>query len=202
MPVPLIKVCGITNLEDAIYSSDHGADIIGVVLADESPRKGNSKLVSQLASRGMQVAGVYTNMDNIRSEASDESYIQLHFQHGPNEIKFVRESLGKKVISVVFPEKDRNYLNTASGYLEYGADMVLVDFGKGISFAEESGIPDFSGRKIGIAGKLYSDNIDMALKFKPYFIDLSSRLEKSPGSKDHARIRKFMEVFNSETAAL
>lgn len=195
-------MCGMTNIEDAVYSSNLGADIIGVVMAENSPRKGSSSLIRQIASRNIVVAGVYTNMKAVIDNVSDETYVQLHFQHGEKEIEFVREELGKKTISVVFPGQESDYSVKADNLLVHGTDMVLVDFGSDISIAEKIGIRDFNGKRVGVAGRIYSDNIETALKFNPYFIDLSSRLESRPGKKDQVRIKKFMEVFKSETAPL
>lgn len=202
MTIPKIKICGLTNMEDADFASQMGADILGVVLAENSPRRGTASLVRQLASRGFRVAGVYTSIDSIIEHISDETYVQIHFPHGESEIDFVKNKLRKKVISVIFPERETDFPKKAENLLKSGADMVLVDFGTVISVADENRIPDFSGKTIGVAGKIYIDNIRTALRFNPGFIDLSSRLEKYPGKKDHDRIRTFMEAFNSESATV
>lgn len=202
MPTPMIKICGLTNVEDAVYSSEMGADILGVVMARSSPRMGNADLIRQLAARNYEVAGVYTDLESVKKEADLESYIQLHFPHGPEEIQFVREQLGKKVISVVLPDSETNIEKRVSSYLKNGADLVLIDFGREVTEEDAAEITDLSGSRVGVAGKISVKNVEAALKFKPYFIDLSSRLEKSPGVKDHGKIREFMEVFRTEAAAL
>lgn len=200
--IPEIKICGITNLEDAEASSSAGASIIGVVLSDRSPRKGTHELVGELSSSGFQVAGVYTDMDSVKNGATDEDYIQLHFLHGPDEIEYVHDRLGKKTISVVFPAENRNFLVEAQNKLLAGTDLVLADFGRSITGNDCRSIPNLSGRKIGLAGKISLENLQEVIKPNPYFLDLSSRLEAYPGKKDHEKVRKFMEVLRNEISAL
>lgn len=198
--VPEIKICGITNTDDAEMAFSAGASILGVVLSDRSPRKGTPELVRLLSSTGYSVAGVYTEMKTVKLFSTDEDYIQLHFKHGRNEIDFVHDHLGKKTISVVFPEG--NFLDVAKEKLEEGTDLVLVDFGRDITEIVPEVIPDLNGYKIGLAGRISADNLPTVVKHNPYFIDLSSKLEKYPGKKDHESVKKFMEVFRNETSAL
>lgn len=199
---PEIKICGITNLEDAEVASSSGASILGVVLAERSPRKGTPELVEELSSFGYHVAGVYTDLDSIKKEATDEEYIQLHFLHGSDEIEYVHGKLGKKTISVVFPEENKNYLVEARDKLLAGTDLVLADFGRSITEKDCREIPDLKGNRIGLAGKISIDNLQVAMSPNPYFLDLSSRLEAYPGKKDHEKVRRFMEVFRNEISAL
>ncbi len=199
---PEVKICGITNLEDAEVASSSGASIIGVVLSDRSPRKGTPALIGELSRHGYNVAGVYTDMDSLKREATDEDYIQLHFLHGSDEIEYVHDQLGKKTISVVFPGKSENFLVEAQDKLHDGTDMVLADFGRCITGKDCRVMPDLKGYRIGLAGKISIDNLQEVVKPNPYFLDLSSRLEAYPGKKDHEKVRKFMEVLRNEISAL
>ena len=196
--VPEIKICGITNLEDAGVASSSGASILGVVLSDRSPRKGTPALVGKLSSCGYKVAGVYTDMDSVKKEATDEEYIQLHFLHGSSEIEYVHDQLGKKTISVVFPGKNENFILEAQDRLLEGTEMVLVDFGRGITGNDCSKMPDLRGQKIGLAGRISIENLHEVVNKNPFFLDLSSMLEAYPGKKDHENVRKFMELLRNE----
>lgn len=200
--VPEIKICGITNLEDAEVASSSGASIIGVVLSDRSPRKGTPALVGELSSSGFHVAGVYTDMESVKNEATDEEYIQLHFLHGSDEIQYVHDKLGKKTISVVFPGENKKFLLEAKAKLNDGTDLVLADFGRSITGKDCRAIPDLKGHRIGLAGKISIDNLQEVIRPNPYFLDLSSRIEAYPGKKDHEKLRKFMEVLRNEISAL
>ena len=192
-----IKICGITSLKDAEYASSAGATLIGVVLSELSQRKGTHEIVDELSSHGHTVVGVYTDFESVRTTSSLEDYIQLHFPHGGDEIRFVHEKLGKKVISVVFPGNGNSILNGSMDKLRSDADLVLVDYGREITTEDMKNVPDLSGLKIGLAGKISPSNIREVLKANPFFVDLSSSLEISPGKKDHSKIEYFMEVFRT-----
>ncbi len=193
--VPLIKVCGLTNLEDAFIAKSAGVSIIGVILSDLSPRKGTPELVRKLSANGFKVAGVYTDLETAKQSSSFEDYIQLHFQHGKSEIDLVHNELGKRAISVVFPQKNEEFLKESHEKLSNGSDLVLIDYGREITEEDLDALPNFSEKKIGLAGKISIENIDQILKVNPFFIDLSSKLEEYPGKKDHRKIEQFMEVF-------
>lgn len=196
--VPEIKICGITNEEDARYAASSGASILGVILSNRSPRKGTVELVRELSVSGYSIAGVYTDFESVRKESSLEDFIQLHFVHGIDEIKFVRNELGKKVISVIFPEKDTDFMEDADEKLKNGADLVLLEYGREINSSDIEGLPDLTGKKIGLAGKISETNLSTVMRANPFFIDLSSKLEEYPGKKDHGKIKSFMEVFRLE----
>ncbi len=193
--LPEIKICGITDPEDADYAVSNGATFIGVVLSELSPRRGSPAIVQELTLKGYRVAGVYTDFEAVMTKSSLEDYIQLHFPHGVDEIHFVHQKLGKKVISVVFPDDKNDILKDCFEKLGAGADLVLVDYGREINSTDVKKLQDLSGFKIGLAGKISTDNIREVLKANPYFVDLSSSLETSPGRKDRSKIENFMEVF-------
>lgn len=199
--IPKIKICGLTNLDDAEFSADAGAVLLGVVLSDKSPRKGNQELVKELSRKGYPVVGVYTEIETVEKLSSQEDFIQLHFPHNKSEIDFVH-GLKKKTISVVFPDKNPHFMKEATEYLEMGTDLVLIDFGREIVSADTETLSGIRERKIGLAGKISLENLPLVVELEPYFIDLSSKLEKYPGKKDHEKIRRFMEVFRNETAAV
>lgn len=200
--LPEVKMCGMTNLEDAEFALSQGASIVGVVLSDQSPRKGTPELVGSLSKKGYSVAGVYTEMSSVVENSTSEEYIQLHFSHGKEEIELVHDKLHKKVISVVFPQKSANLMKTMDQLLDYGSDLVLVDFGREITSEDIPLLSGISGKRIGIAGKLWLETLPVVVSLNPYFLDLSSRLEVYPGKKDHHKIAQFMEVLKHETAAV
>lgn len=199
----MVKICGLTSLEDAEYSMSAGADILGVVMSDLSPRKGSARLISDIATGlGADVAGVYTDFDTVIEEAGDETYIQLHFPHGKEQIDYVKGNMGKKVISVLLPGGESDLFHRSAQKLDDGADLVLIDFGADIWSSPPIQPSDIGGMKIGLAGKLSEKNVRQALDLNPYFIDLSSGLEESPGVKSREKIRRFMEVVKAEKTAI
>lgn len=200
--IPEIKICGITDPEDAYFASSLGASIIGVVLSEQSPRKGTPDLVRELAGKGFHVAAVYTDLNSVRVHSTDEEYVQIHFPHGKEAISYVKEVLEKRTISVVFPTGNTHFMEDAEARLKMGADLVLLDFGKDISSSDIGVLPDLKNKRIGLAGKISAENLATALKANPFFIDLSSRLEVYPGKKDHEKVKSFMEAVKLEATAL
>lgn len=201
MRKPLVKVCGLTTVEDALFASGHGADILGVVRSSRSPRKGTADTINELSDMGLQVAGIYTDMETAMNSGSREQYIQLHFQHGKDEISSVRKEMGRKAISVVFAYKESDPLGSALEKIRSGADLVLLEYGSR-GFAAGTGIlPEMGPYPIGVAGRVSTGNLRMLLGASPYFIDVSSSLEQYPGKKDRMKIVEFMEAVRYEPAA-
>ena len=200
MHEPIVKICGITNTEDAIFSLEHGADIIGIVRSDKSPRKGSESLVNEISSMGATVAGVYTEMENVMAIHSRESYVQLHFQHGADEINYVKEELGRKVISVVFAQEESSPLSAGLEKIKLGADLVLLEYGRKALDFTMARVTNMRNFPIGIAGGVSVSNLRKLLLYSPYFVDVSSSLEDTPGRKSHKKIIEFMEVIRSEGA--
>ncbi len=198
----MVKICGITNVEDGLYSVEKGADILGVVRSEKSPRKGTPELIDKLSSLGAQVAGVYTEMESVRNITSNEDYVQLHFPHGNDEITFVKEKLERKVISVVFAYGGKSPLEAALEKIGQGADLVLLEYGKKGWISHSKKIPAIGKRPIGIAGRVSLEDLRELMGYSPHFIDVSSSLEQYPGKKDHAKVREFMEVLRTEEATV
>ncbi len=202
MHEPRVKICGITNTDDAVYSLEQGADIIGVIRSDLSPRKGSENLINEISSLGATVAGVYTEMENVRAIKSKEAYVQLHFPHGEEEINYVKEELGRKVISVVFANEEISPLNAGLEKVKLGADMVLLEYGRSAWDSVIEKVSDMKNLPIGVAGRVTASNLRKLLKYSPYFVDVSSSLEVIPGRKNHKKIHEFMEVIRSEGATV
>lgn len=197
-----MKICGITNVEDAIYSMEQGADFIGVVRSDKSPRKGTADLVNALSSLGMTVAGVYTEFDSVMNLSSMETFVQLHFPHGGAEISYVKEELGRKVISVVFANEEKSPIEAAMEKIRQGADLALLEYGGEGWASRLVKIPEIGRSHFGIAGRVSSGNLGILIRSSPYFIDVSSSLEEAPGKKSHSKIKQFMEVLRTEAATV
>ena len=183
-----------------MYAKAQGAHIIGVVRSDNSPRKGSAGLIDELSTLGLVVAGVYTEVESVKKIESQETYVQLHFPHGIHEISYVKEELGRKVISVVFAHNELSPIDAAMEKISQGADLVLLEYGKEGWAAYNHKIPELYGYPIGVAGKVSKENLGGLVRYSPYFIDISSSLEDAPGKKSHSKIKQFMEVLHAETA--
>lgn len=188
-----IKICGVTQLEDAVFAHEQGAEIIGVVLAPQSPRRGTQEVIGKISREGIRTAAVYVDMGAALNEESNEEFAQLHFDSTPDQVDQIRQT-GRKVISVMDVSHGISHerMNDASRI----SDLLLLENRKGIS-----GTLDREKLKLeknmGLAGGIGVHNIRDVLKMKPGFVDLSSSLESSPGRKDMDKIRHFFQEVNN-----
>jgi len=193
-----IKICGITNLKDALLASDSGADAIGFIFA-ESPRKIKPELARKIISSlppFLVKVGVFVDekIDMVRTVYSycGLSFVQLHGDEDQNYIN----ALSLPVIKA-FKVKDRQILNHIS---EYRGNYFLLDAfdenhaggtGKNFDWSISRKAKKFG--KVILSGGLNQKNVKLALeKVRPYAVDVCSGVEASPGKKDPKKIRRFI----------
>jgi len=196
-----VKVCGITNPEDAREAATAGAAAIGLIFA-ESPRKVGIEEAREVAAalpEGVLKVGVFVNAgpDEVVRIAREVGldYVQLHGDEGPEDVTAARGS-GVKVIKAL-RVRDAADLAEIDGY---GADLYLLDAysekargGTGTRF--DWGLAkSLKGRaNILISGGLGPENVSDAVSyFEPWGVDASSSLESAPGKKDRNRVRRFV----------
>lgn len=194
----IIKICGITNLEDARMAAECGADMLGFVFA-ESPRtispQEAARIIRDLPEAILKV-GVFvdeneTNVEEIAG-ACDFDYVQLHGSETPEYVRRITVPVIK-----AFSVRDRDVLTRIP---EYGLSTFILDSydphragGSGMVFdwniaAEATNL----GRMI-LAGGLNAENVAQAIRVaRPYGVDVSSGVEVSPGRKDIDKIKRFV----------
>lgn len=193
----LVKICGITNLTDALLAAEMGADAIGFVFYEgskrfiscENARGIICKLPPFLIKCGVFVderwerimeSRDYCKLDRVQVYAGDRSLCG-NFEPGITIMAFRirdKKDVEKAQKSESFPLLD-SYHEKMHG-------------GSGVKFNWEL-LADF-GRPFMLAGGINSENIDMALKLNPYAIDIASGVESAPGKKDP---EKMAEIFKS-----
>ncbi|SMD30757.1 phosphoribosylanthranilate isomerase [Picrophilus oshimae] len=180
-----IKICGITNIEDALLAHKLGADLLGVILDNNVKRHGTRELIDEMKSYNLNVVGVYTSMP----ESIEDDFVQLHFPHGYKEILDVK-STGASVISVIDMNSEQ-YDKKYHEYINAGSDFILFEDRSGII----KRLPELLNyKKIGIAGKISPENVSIASSFNPELIDASSGLELYTGKKSPERLKMFFEA--------
>ena len=186
-----IKICGITNEEDADYSLKMGADILGVILDFNVKRHGTEELIRKIKKKhpDAMLTGVYTSMPYV---VGREDYIQLHFRHSPEDIQYVKNTLHKKVISVMDFHQE-NIKEMLKLYLDAGADYVLLEDRNGI-IERRYQLRELPMNRIGIAGKIDSKNLKSLLQLNPDLIDVSSSLEEIIGKKSFKKMDEFFNI--------
>jgi len=199
-----VKICGITNLEDALMASSQGADAVGFIFCKRSPRyiseQSAKKIIYHLDPFLVKV-GVFLNEERRRvldvGSYLDLDVLQFHGDEAPSYCNFFRPKF--KVIKAFFPE-DKPLVSKLA---KYNIDGFLFDIkydkkvkgSKELSPAILKEVSAFvkKGKKVIIAGGLNLENIDKIKKIKPYAVDVASGVEKFVGKKDERLIREFIK---------
>jgi indole-3-glycerol phosphate synthase / phosphoribosylanthranilate isomerase len=165
---PLVKVCGLTRQEDVDVAVEAGADLLGFILADQSPRR--AAAVLDVPNTAMSVAVFVAD-----TEETQADLVQFYPDDGgtvrSREAMLLRE--GRQVARVLdqpWQEHDPVHWSVAAAT---------------------------EGRVV-LAGGLGPENVrDAIAAVRPWAVDASSSLETEPGVKDHARVRAFVEAARS-----
>jgi len=197
-----VKICGITNIEDALFCADNGADALGFVFYEKSKRyisfEDAKDIVDKLPSFIMKV-GVFVNEDaevvNKKAEYVGLNAVQLHGDEEPSYLNKIHHP----VINAfrVGDEFDWSLID------QYKNCNILLDSyskdlygGTGKTF-EWRIIPERYRTKIILSGGVSIENLEQIFtEIKPAAIDVLSSLEKSPGKKDHKKVKEFLAELN------
>ncbi|MBI3788103.1 MAG: phosphoribosylanthranilate isomerase [Ignavibacteriales bacterium] len=194
-----VKICGITNLEDAQHAVRCKADAVGFIFHEESPRfiphNRAAEIVKKLPEHVSKI-GVFVNADRkfIHEVVShvNLSAVQLYGNEGPDDLVNYEASVIK-----VFRVKDDFDVEVMRNYI---VDAFLLDThkegmmgGTGKTFNWNLAVAAKEYGKIILSGGLTPDNIEEAIRFvQPYGVDVSSGVEASPGKKDSQKVREFI----------
>jgi indole-3-glycerol phosphate synthase/phosphoribosylanthranilate isomerase len=162
---PLVKVCGLTRQDDVDVAVDAGADLLGFILAEGSPRR--APAVLEVPDDRLSVA---VFVGEPRDAGAD--LVQLYRAEAGRvrgrEAELLRDGEPvARVIDLPWDEDDPLHLRRAAG----------------------------AEGRVMLAGKLGPDNVREAVRVvRPWAVDAASRLERRPGVKDHAKVRAFVEA--------
>lgn len=203
VPVVFVKICGITNEEDALLAVALGADAVGFVFAP-SPRQVAIQRVYDITRRlpaEILTVGVFRDEHPDRViEIVDKSGVkaaQLHGHESPEQVAQVMKSVRTVIKAVTAGTVDASRANV------YPTDLILVDApapGSGQVF-DWSLLGDVPvGPRLILAGGLTPENVANGIRAaRPWGVDVSSGVEKSPGHKDPVKLRRFIaEVRENE----
>ena len=193
-----VKICGITNLEDALIAIDAGADALGFVFYEKSPRFISPKKAKEIIKElppFIERVGLFVNETKKNIEEiyryTDISLAQLHFDVDEDFLK----SFNIKVLPVIRAKKKedilkfKNYYRLVDAYVdEYG--------GSGKRVAVEW-FEDIDCSKIILAGGLNPKNIEEIKKYGFYGVDVSSGVEAYKGKKDPNKVIEFIKKAKS-----
>jgi len=200
MLIVKVKICGITNYEDAVAAMDMGADLLGFNFYPESPRFVTPQKAADIISKlpgFMDTVGVFVNASIEKIHETKEfcllDWVQLH---GDEDPQFCRSLLSHNVRTMkAIRVKDQKDIERANNFF---TDAILLDAfdparygGTGLTF--DWNIIGHIGKRVFLAGGINPDNAAAAVKLGVYGIDVCSGIEAEPGKKDHKKMKKLFE---------
>ena len=220
-----VKICGLTNLEDALCAAQAGADMLGFIFTSKSARFVTRAHVSSIIhgvredcrSRGTGVpkfVGVFVdeNANVIEStlDAVGLDYAQLH---GSESLEVLRH-FSRRVFKAVRPRPDEEIISATQieAFASLGVDggpSLLIDAYTPDAYGGTGQRADWTyasavARRVDglmLAGGLNPDNVAAAIKaVHPWGVDVSSGVEAQPGRKDHAKVRSFVTAVREQKA--
>ena len=198
-----VKICGITNIEDAMAAVEAGADLIGFVFA-ESPRKVDPETARRI--RGEIPSRIITV--GVFADHSEEEVVRVMSSAG---LAIVQAHGNMTISDSRFPwEVTRSLRVKSAEDIQQATHDPLFDIcwailldthvegkmgGTGTTFDWDLAVQAHSlGKPIILAGGLTPDNVEeAACKVRPYAVDVCTGVEASPGKKNHDKIKEFIQ---------
>jgi phosphoribosylanthranilate isomerase len=203
--VTKVKICGITNLEDAKLAVQFGADMLGFNFYEKSPRyiatDAARNIIEKIGNKALPV-GVFVNEENGRlnriTRDSDVKAVQFHGDETESAVELVRKTLGLEVIKALRFRDGLSPHPTAFGDVSFLVDGYSHDvYGGSGTVADWDAARNLvkHGYRIYLAGGLNPENVADAIKHvRPYAVDVASGVESSPGKKDPAKLAAFIKA--------
>jgi phosphoribosylanthranilate isomerase len=197
-----VKICGISNVEDAIVAAEAGADALGFIFYEQSPRyvpiEKAAMVVRDLPPLIVKV-GVFVNApEEVVLRAISDCGLNLLQFHGSESPEYCLQ-FGLMSMKA-FQMRDGQSLSQLT---DFKTDAWLLDAysssklgGTGEKFNWDLAVEARKlGRPIFLAGGLTPENVAEAVRqVQPYAVDVSSGVEASPGKKDHAKVKAFIHA--------
>jgi len=200
MLIVKVKICGITNYDDAAAAMDMGADLLGFNFFSKSPRFVTPEKAADIVNKlpaFIDTAGIFVNVsiDQIREtmDSCPLDWIQLHGEETP---EFCRSLMSNSVKTMkAIRVKDQADVERADAFF---TDAVLLDAfhpdkygGTGAAF--DWNVIGHIGKRVFLAGGINPDNAAAAVDLGVYGIDVCSGIEAEPGKKDHKKMKKLFD---------
>lgn len=203
-----VKICGITRLDDALGAVEAGAEALGFMFYEPSPRNVSVNVTADIIRRlppFVAKVGVFVNAtEKAVLETISLSGIDTLQFHGDETPEFCRKFSPLKVYKAFRIQG----LESLRALPAYETDAWLLDGfmpdkpgGAGAKFNWDLAVEAQKlGRPIILAGGLTPENVaDAVRKVQPYAVDVSSGVESAPGKKDRARMQRFIAAAKAVT---
>lgn len=204
-----VKVCGITNIQDALKAVELGADLLGFNFYPPSPRYVQPEKARTILSevpRGIENVALFVNEPKERvhevlgyglSEGGRQAFSGLQF-HGEESAAYCG-GWGLKIIKA-FRVRDRQSLAGIEGF---PADFYLLDswapgYGGSGAVFPWNWLEGLKGDRLILAGGLDAHNVVEAIRLvQPYGVDVCTGVEARPGIKDYEKLKEFISAAKS-----
>ena len=203
--MPKIKICGITNSEDAMVAVSAGADAVGFVFYRKSPRYIEPTLARQIIMNLPPLVtpvGVFVNEDRqVVRNLMDDCGLAFAQLHG-NETATYCQELGRPILKALRVKDRSAFLALAEYRGRAGVRGFVLDAFSDQAYGGTGQVIDWAlaaeaakAANILLAGGLTPDNVGKAIQaVQPYGVDVSSGVEREPGKKDHEKVRAFIRA--------
>ena len=195
---PILKICGMTRVGDALHAVREGATAIGFVFWKGSPRYIEPERAGEIAAAlpaTVTTVGVFVNepVDAIRETArvAGLRMVQLHGEETPAYMEQIDQPVMRAVTLDTMVETtktwpaDTTLLLDSTDPSRRGAGRAAVDWPRAAAVTR--------GRRVVLAGGLTPDNIEEAIvTVRPIGVDVSSGVESAPGVKDLDKVARFL----------
>ncbi|MGD1076590.1 MAG: phosphoribosylanthranilate isomerase [Thermodesulfovibrionales bacterium] len=194
-----VKICGITNIDDALAAVEFGADALGFVFYEGSPRHVSPEeaknIIRKLPPFVISVGVFVDESRNVLEKTVREvplNVVQLHGNEPPQAC-----TMTERVIKAIRVKE----LSDLEPLKRYQVSAFLLDTyapeslgGTGQIFNWDIAVEAKRCGTIILAGGLHPDNVAKAVqRVRPYAVDVSSGIEQKKGKKDHTKMKLFIE---------
>ena len=200
MLIVKVKICGITNYQDALAAMDMGADLLGFNFYPKSPRYITPEKAEEIINKlpgFIDIAGVFVNatIEKINDTVNicQLDWIQLHGDEDPEFCRLF-QSHNVKIMKAI-RVKNQTDIDNAEIFF---TDAILLDAfdpqkygGTGLTF--DWNIIGHIGKRVFLAGGINPDNAAKAVDLGVYGIDVCSGIESEPGKKDHKKMKELFK---------
>jgi phosphoribosylanthranilate isomerase len=215
-----VKICGLTNLDDARCAARAGADFLGFILYPKSPRflpPPQIAVITRAIRREFgagvpRCVGVFVNepASQVQSwlDAAELDLVQLHGHESPEEV----QRLHPRAFKAIRPQTGDDAQSSFTAYRDtFPGDLALPQLlldayhperfgGTGLQVDLAVAQPVAAQCRLLLAGGLTPDTVGAAIEaVRPWGVDVSSGVERTAGTKDHARIETFIRAARGGT---
>jgi phosphoribosylanthranilate isomerase len=193
-----VKICGITNEDDALLAVALGADALGFIFAPSVRQIAVQKVydITRRLPREILTVGVFRDEHPKRvvemTQSAGLRAVQLHGHESPDDVAYVSQHIRTVIKAVTAGSVDAVRAST------FGTSMILVDApapgsGEVFDWSLAGELPE--GLNVILAGGLTPENVASGIaQVRPFGVDVSSGVEASPGRKDPILMKRFIEA--------